>query len=90
MATHPDQRPPRRARALRFLRDAFLVGGVARGVSHGTGPTSSDHTAARATGQQVLRSEPADAPGGLIDRLPGWLVLAAAALIVAAAIILPR
>jgi hypothetical protein len=46
----------RRGSVVRYLTEAFNVGGMARGVSHGghqSGPT--DHLAARAAAQDRLR-----------------------------------
>jgi hypothetical protein len=79
----------RRGSVVRYLTEAFNVGGMARGVSHGghqSGPT--DQLAARAPAQDRLRrrrddTEPDDEPERLIDRIPGAvLFLLVAALVV--------
>lgn len=74
---------------MRYLTDAFSVGGMARGVSHGWhGGGPADHLAARAAAQEHLRRRhddagPDDEPAGVIDRIPGAVLL----LLVAALVI---
>ena len=81
----------RRQRALRYLGDAFLVGGLARGANHGDSARAGDHFAARAGMLHVARQDAdADRQPGLLDRVPGWVLLAMLALIAGAAWLLPR
>ncbi|HSK92648.1 MAG TPA: hypothetical protein VLA76_01165 [Candidatus Angelobacter sp.] len=73
---------------MRFLTDAFSVGGMARGVSHGGhGSAPPDQLAARAAAQEHLRRRPDDAepdeePERLIDRIPGAVLLLFVAVLV--------
>jgi hypothetical protein len=96
MADRRTKRPRRRGwlRKLgRALGDAFLMGGIGRGLVHGADRQGSgDHLLARA----VLFDEGArdrhapDQIPGLLERVPGWVVLVALAILVALALTILR
>lgn len=89
----PSGRPPtrRRDRVKRYLGDSFVIGGMARGATHGDGSRSGDHLTARAAGIDHARHAlDGDRSEGLLDRVPGWVVLLAGAILVVAAVVALR
>lgn len=79
-------RSPRKRRrtVLRYLGDVFLTGGLSRGVTDSLSG-GADHLLARgALFGEGRRRYDDDRPPGILDGLPGWVVLAGVAALIAA------